>query len=67
MKPKDTDSSYRPKTERTAPSQTGGHLATQNLPKHVTNIIGEPNYKYGKQEKLTARNHNRSTAPERPA
>ena len=35
------------------------------LPKYVTHIIGEPKYKYGKQEQVTVRNHNRSTALER--
>ena len=34
------------------------------LPKYVTQIIGEPKYKYGQQEQVTARNHNRSTASE---
>ena len=29
------------------------------------NIIGEPKYKYGQQEQVTVRNHNRSTALER--
>ena len=33
--------------------------------KYVTNIIGEPKYKYGQQEQVTVRNHNRSTALER--
>ena len=33
--------------------------------KYVTNIIAEPKYKYGQQEQLTVRNHNRSTALER--
>ena len=28
----------------------------------VTHIIGEPKYKYGQQEEVTVRNHNRSTA-----
>ena len=31
----------------------------------VTHIIGEPKYKYGRQEQVTVRNHNRSTALER--
>ena len=35
------------------------------LPKYVTHIIGEPKYKYGQQEHVTVRNHNRSTAFER--
>ena len=35
------------------------------LPKYVTHIIGEPKYKYGQQEQVTVRNHNRSTALER--
>ena len=39
-------------------------LAIQ-LPKYVTHIIGEPKYKYGQQEQVTVRNHNRSTALER--
>ena len=30
--------------------------------KYVTNIIAEPKYKYGQQEQVTVRNHNRSTA-----
>ena len=34
--------------------------------KYVTNIIGEPKDKYGQQEQVTVRNHNRSTALERP-
>ena len=42
-------------------SQTGGH----SILKYVTNIIGEPKYKYGQQEQVTVRNHNRSTALER--
>ena len=33
--------------------------------KYVTNIIAEPKYKYGQQEQVTIRNHNRSTALER--
>ena len=32
------------------------------LPKYVTHIIGEPKCKYGQQEQVTVRNHNRSTA-----
>ena len=35
------------------------------LPKYVTHIIGEPKYKYGQQEQVTVRNHNRSTVLER--
>ena len=35
------------------------------LPKYVTEIIGEPKYKYGQQEQVTVRNHNRRTALER--
>ena len=34
------------------------------LHKYVTHIIGEPKYKYGQQEQVTVRNHNRSTAVE---
>ena len=30
--------------------------------KYVTNIIAEPKHKYGQQEQVTVRNHNRSTA-----
>ena len=37
----------------------------KNLLKCVTNIITEPKYKYGQQEQVTVRNHNRSTALER--
>ena len=33
--------------------------------KYVTNLIAEPKYKYGQQEQVTVRNHNRSTALER--
>ena len=33
--------------------------------KYVTNIIAEPKYKYGQQEQVTVRNHNRITALER--
>ena len=33
--------------------------------KYVTNIIAEPRYKHVKQEQVTVRNHNRSTALER--
>ena len=29
--------------------------------KYITNIIAEPKYKFGQQEKATVRNHNRST------
>ena len=36
-----------------------------NFTKNVTNIIAEPKYKYGQQEQVTVRNHNRSTALER--
>ena len=36
-----------------------------NFTKCVTNIIDEPKYKYGQQEQVTVRNHNRSTALER--
>ena len=32
------------------------------LPKYVTHIIGEPKFKYGKQEQVKVRNYNRSTA-----
>ena len=32
------------------------------LSKYVTHIIGKPKYKYGQQEQVTVRNHNRSTA-----
>ena len=32
---------------------------------YVTNIIVEPKYKYGQQEQVTLRNHNRSIALER--
>ena len=32
--------------------------------KYVTNIIAEPKYKYGQQEQVTVRNHNKSTALE---
>ena len=32
--------------------------------KYVTNIIAEPKFKYGQQEQVTVRNHNRSTALE---
>ena len=35
------------------------------LPKYVTHITGEPKYKYGQQEQVTVRNHNRNTALER--
>ena len=35
------------------------------LPKYVTQIIGEAKYKYGQHEQETVRNHNRSTALER--
>ena len=31
------------------------------LPKYVTHIIGEPKYKYGQQEQVSVRNHNRSS------
>ena len=37
----------------------------QSDPICVTNIISEPNYKYGQQEYVTVRNHNRNTALER--
>ena len=33
--------------------------------KYVTNKIAEPKYKYGQQEQVTVRNHNRRTALER--
>ena len=33
--------------------------------KYVTNIIAEPKNKYGQQEQVTVRNHDRSTALER--
>ena len=33
--------------------------------KYVTNIIAEPKYKYGQQEQVTVRNHNRSTVSKR--
>ena len=32
--------------------------------KYVTNIIVEPKYKFGQQEQVTVRNHNRSTSKE---
>ena len=32
--------------------------------KYVTNIIAKPKYKYGQQEQVTVRSHNRSTALE---
>ena len=53
--------------ERTAPSQTGGHSATQTQQKNVTHTTGEPKHKHEQQEQATARNRNRSTAPERSA
>ena len=31
------------------------------LPKYVTHIISELKYKYGQQEQVTVRNHNKST------
>ena len=34
------------------------------LPIYVTHIIAEQNYKYGQQEQVTVRNHNRSIALE---
>ena len=40
-------------------------LVVIQLPKYVTHIIGEPKYKYGQQERVTVRNHNRSTVLER--
>ena len=54
-------------TARTALSQTGGNSAAYNLLKYFTNLIGEPKYKYGQQEQVTVRNHNRRTALERGA
>ena len=33
-------------------------------PSYVTHIIGETKYKYGQQEQVTVRNHNRSTVLE---
>ena len=55
---------------------THGKLNEQHFPKQVviqlpkiynyaSNIIAEPKYKYGQQEHVTVRNHNRSTALER--
>ena len=38
---------------------------TLKFTKYITNIIAEPKYKYGQQEQVTVRNHNRSTALER--
>ena len=35
------------------------------LPKYAIHITGEPKYKYGQQEQVTVRNHNRNTALER--
>ena len=35
------------------------------LPKYVTHIIDEPKYKYGQQEQVTVRIHNKTTAMER--
>ena len=35
------------------------------LPKYVAHIIDEPKYKYGQQEQVTVRNHDKSTALER--
>ena len=32
--------------------------------KYITNIIAEPKYKYGQQEQITVRNHDRSTTLE---
>ena len=40
-------------------------IRSLKITKYVTNIIGEPNYKYGEQEQVTVRNDNRSTALER--
>ena len=34
------------------------------LPNYVTHILSETKYKYGQQEQVTVRNHNRSTALE---
>ena len=41
------------------------HCLSFYFTKYLTNIIDEPKYKYGQQEQVTVRNHNRSTALER--
>ena len=41
------------------------HCLSFYVTKYVTNIIAEPKYKYGQQEQVIVRNHNRSTALER--
>ena len=41
------------------------HCLSFYFTKYVTNIIAEPKYKYGQQEQVTVRNHNRSTTLER--
>ena len=43
-----------------------GSFSYLKFTKYVTNIIAEPKYKYAQQEQVTVRNHNRSTALERP-
>ena len=40
-------------------------LSYLKFTKYVTNIIAKPKYKYGQQEQVTVKNHNRSTALER--
>ena len=38
-----------------------GSFSYLKFTKYVTNIISEPKYKYGQQEQVTVRNHNRSS------
>ena len=59
-----TESMHGKPNEQLFPRQVVIQLP-KNLLKYVTNIIGEPKYKYGQQEQVTVRNHNRSTALER--
>ena len=46
----------------TKPAKSKWPFSYLKFTKYVTNIIAKPKYKYGQQEQVTVRNHNRSTA-----
>ena len=50
--------------EQLFPRQVVIQLPTCKYVTHIIGVIGEPKYKYGQQDQLTVRNHNRSIASE---
>ena len=62
-----SDPTSRPQNQNgmNSSSPNGWSFSYLKFTKYVTNIIAEPKLKYGQQEQVTVRNHNRSTALER--